>query len=304
MKKVVAGVLGAIGVMAVGSTAANALPAPFTWNPSAPGLGLTGLAGQQFTADTITATDYDVVQLTKVPKAGSGAACGVVSTSCYTFIDKGVVVFSSFQLNGHNVDPSGLGSNYSFYVTFEGTGSQIGNKPSFGNPIQTDFSTLDYTLWGNPNPTPTVTLNYKNWPNPYTITGNGGAFALGEGSVIAVTSSILLAATKNGSLFSVVNAENTLLACLGAGNPAGCTKDAAGFFVHPSATDKLILSVATNGTAQAFTFTNYNGHGYFTKYGNGTQLTLRAIPEPSSIVLFGVGLGGAALVIRRKKARA
>lgn len=268
-----ASVVGLIAVVGVAPAAAT----PFTWDPSA-----VGLVGGTINADNYNVADFARIQV--LNNAGD-------------FSEQGVLNVLGF-LNGLTpASAPGLGSTYSLFVTFSGTGNQGGPIPTTnGQTVTGYYNTLTYTLWAAPVNHPTITVNASG----ATATA-AGAFALGTGSLVGSgpTSGNTVTLQKNATgLSPKADIEVTLDPCTGAAAP--CTGDESGFFFFPSALADIIQFGDFSATG---TVTTVSGNDVFIK-GGGGNVTLAAVPEPLTLSLFGAGLVGVAGLRRRRSKKA
>lgn len=236
----------------------------FTWNPNGTSPSLPGSGGSQFTADNITVRDY---------------ATADINPSNGNFTEQGVLPFVAFSLGGSPVAPSGFPGSYSFYITFTASGNQGGPLPPAGQTVTGPITSLSYTLYANPNTTVGVTLTGAN--DAPVISGNGGAFALATGGLYGSSNYVSVTNTGSG-LSPTADATASMV-----GNPAQ-----SGFFVSPTILSLDLLAANFSSTTTVVSATKLsNGDTGLLIDGGGGNITA-AVPEPSSIAVFSVGLLG------------
>ena len=261
------------GLVGLAPTAALA-GVSWTWNPAGASPSLNGTS---FTADNIIISDH---------------ATADINATTGNFTEAGVLVAETFYLGGNAVTPQGLNSTYSLYATFTASGNQGGGLPASGSSVTGPITSLTYQLWGNPNGAISVGLTKSGYGTAagYSITGNGGAFLLGSGSLYG--SSNYVTVTNLGSCgvggpltctySPTANATTSLAAAIGESR----------FYVAPTAGNLNFLLDNFSGNSGVTSFSLLgNGDIGMAINGGGGNIT-SVVPEPSSVAAFAAGLLG------------
>jgi hypothetical protein len=278
-------------VVAGWSQAALADPLSFIWNPSNAGLGLPA-------TDSISATGLEFFHYADI----------VINVISGGFTENGVLAISGFS--GASALPSGLNTNYSFYLTFNDAGVQRGT-PEPGQSVSGTFATLNYTVWASMGAGVSVTVQPGGIP---IITGQGITFPLFYGSLVPGTGTLTLRAPTSGGYIPSATAKLTVRPCTAANQTtttgATCTGDETGFF-NPTNGTIMAINVSGDGVSvftPPFTPAPY-GTGEEDPFAwldiNGSTLGTvdfqAAAPEPGTLMLLASGIMALGVVGSRRK---
>jgi hypothetical protein len=256
----------------------------FTWTPAAAVPPLVG--GPIVNANNIIVSDFADIHITNATGA---------------FTENAVLDFIQFQNTGNPITVVGFGTTFSLYATLTATGTSTG-IPAAGASTTGNFTSLSYTLWGNPNGFPTVTIPAAG-ATP-VITGNAGAFALAFGTLVNGTTTLTgVSLPGGGTGFSpTANANLAFQACTAAGQDGGlCTGNESAFFTSPLPQNINLVIGNFSATTSETTLTSASPASFLDVRGGGGNLTIQAIPEPSTLALLGSGLFALGALVRRRR---
>jgi len=286
-------VTGALKVLGLGmalSIAAysSASATTFNWNPGAPGL-VSG-AGTIGPADSIGVRDYFHVSFSP---GGTGPQ---------TFTENGYLLVSDFELGGSPATPPGLGSTYSIYFGFAGTGTLSGIPTAIGSSKDGTFTSLNYTMYLVKGAQPSIKQNPPIDPI-ITIPSGATPIPIAYGSYNTEGFVNLLKVSATGYRTTADLTEH-FAACTaaGLGNSSAffgntlCTADESAFFVSPPALFGLVTMFGDFSSLAAQT--KLTGSNLYVTNGGGTLAF--DVPEPASFAVFGVGLLGLGVVASRR----
>ena len=269
MKKLTRTLLAATAMIAF-STGAQAAGVDFTWDPAG-----AGLNGTSFSADNILVSDFARIVLT-------GAVPGGTS-----FFEEGYFEVTAFQNDGSTFTPTGLGSDYSLFVQFSGTGIQ--NSNNFNSNSFGSFTSLSYTVYGvNGN------VDFSATADGVNIIGGAGAVALASGTLVPGGDNATGIAANNSGPFSVFASVETTFDINAA---------AQDFFLAPPDYSflRLFSSFTNERNVLSIGSTGGGTNNALVINGGGGNATL-AVPEPAALGLLGMGLAAVGFGRRRRKA--
>jgi hypothetical protein len=275
LRSTLLGVVAGVALIAGASGQASAVPTTFTWSPS--GIGLTG--GDIVGANNMTGSDFADI---------------VFNPLNNQFSENGDILLTNFFHNGIPVAASGLGGTYSLYIQFSGTGTLNGLPGAPNTSTSGTFSTLNFTVFATNGAFPSITPVPGGTPTVDIGAGNTQV-ALAFGTLQSGT--VTLTETSGGGFSPTANLNLNITGCTGTGGV--CTGDESKFFVSPTIAD-INLVVGNFSATDTVTVLTPGIPTDIDITGGGANLTL-AVPEPTTLALFGAGLLGISLIRRRSK---
>ena len=270
--------------LGVGVNSASAAPVTFTWDPFGGGISSPGSI---FTANNITVADYAVISIPVNPTIpGSIVETGFLATTAFGLQPPSVSMPGYVNGTGGGAPAAQPGATpYQLFLSFTST--------SHLNPVAPGifagaFDSVSYTLVGDIGGTCQF--------SPTGLSGCGATVNLETGTLAA-------ASTPTGTLQNTVSIVN--------GNPAASVllsfnELVPGFFVSPPSFVTLQMESSFTNTPGVVTRSPANcpDSGLpctITIDGGGGNLSFIAVPEPSTIALFGTGLLGLGWLARRRR---
>lgn len=255
----------------------------FTWDPAAAGIGTTTAV----TASNMILSDYATITV------------GSLSPSSYS--ETGYALVAELENStGVAQDSSHLNqaNGYSLYFYYTATGTQSAAVPAPGTTITGTITGLTFTMYGvkdgaGGQPSFTFDSSPPHTTNINFSAGSGAPVKLATGSIVP---------DENGSISVTASAGPTVQYSASAMNIATTLDPVlSSFFVNPLDAQMFIQGSLTVSQGKLIN----TADGYLEKKGGGGNFDIVSVPEPSSLALFGVGLGAAGLIAaRRRKVRA
>jgi len=295
------------GFVGLGCPAAFADIVSFTWNPS--GSTPTMSTAGSFTANNITIQDFAAIYFTPT------------GPNTLSFTEQAILPLVAFSEGGSSTTTPGLNGSagataYGIFAALTATGNVTclgGSLASCGGT----FTTANYTLYGNPGDHSVA--GFSSTTGDPTYTNIGTAFALATGSLVNCGAPSPTCQNSTTNTGYVPNAAVTTSFNQAPGE--------SGFFVAPPATVTLQLFASTINNATEFSCYGIAADcGFFyagslpsgapsgsvilfqigktvsqTINPGGGSVNLVAVPEPSSLALFGSAL--ICLVVFRESRR-
>eukprot|EP01037_Dinobryon_pediforme_P005278 gene5278-5331_t len=270
----------AVAAVALSFGSAKADPIPFTWNPNGASVPL-GTPGNTI----VNANNYNVADFSSIS----------INTSTGAFTEVGALNVLNFLNNGSTVASPGLGSNYSLYLAFNASGFQGAIPTVNGTSTNGYFTDLTYQLIGTTAGSPPLSFAVSNGA---VVTNDPGTkVVLATGNLVPGTGFVTLTKTANG-YSPTANVNLSFNECLGV-TAAGCTANESGFFVAPAG--GLNLQIGNFSATDTVTALNTppGNTAYLNLTGGSGNLTF-AVPEPSTIAVFGIAMLGLTAFARRR----